>query len=289
MIPAPVGWAVEYLPDALTFTHPRGRVAQLFYRERAGRPRRMGTLAREILAGWPRLTLHSFGAIERITSLEGELAALVTATCEQAGQPVFVVFGFIFTDDFVTSLTAIGREEQLRSELVSLVRDTLRRDNLALGIRRRRFDYQPPVGWQPIVRGLATEWIPPDFPAHDARLVVYPANPIPICGRATFTDLHRFFEQEGWTVTSVGEIEVRRTPHGLQVESQIIVASLTHGPIRSVRFVVATDVSYQYIVELRRIGTSDPTDDITLHTLVDSIPSLGPSTTSAAMLALWSE
>jgi len=59
-----------------------------------------------------------------------------------------------------------------------LVHDLVVGDFHVLGMRRRRFEYAPPRGWQPIVRGFVTDWLAPEYPRDAVLLTVYPANPL---------------------------------------------------------------------------------------------------------------
>lgn len=283
MISVPTGWTLEHLPEAISLSHPRGgSVARIHYKERAGRPKRVKVLAREILGAWPHLFVSSIGPIERMVTTEGELAAVVPATCTLSGRAVQVELGFVIIDDFFSSSMAMTFEASVANEVKAALRDIVRQDNLALGIRRRRFQYRPPARWQPVRRSLSTEWIPPDYPAHDVTLLVYPANPISVAGRATFGGAHTFLESMGWQVVSVTPVEVGKTPQGLTFERQDVVFQRANQPVRRTCIVVLADLLYQYPLELRLVATNDPdADRAILQGVVDSVVPFAPVVTSA--------
>ena len=289
MIAIPPGWTIKHLPEAIAITHPNGeRAAQIHYRERAGKPRRIGTLVREILAGWSRLMVTSIGSVERMLTVEGEYAAVVGVECTDGGRPVSVDLGFVFTDDFFTSIAGTCRDPALRHETSAIVRDLVRHDNLAMGVRRRRVEYQPPKGWQPFRRSLATEWIPPDYPAHDTTLLAYPANPISVAGLLTFGSAHTFLEACGWHVIEASAIEKSTTTSGVAFEAQEWVFARPNQPPRKTRMVVLADTLYQYPFELRMIATQDPAGDRDVLTaVVESVVPFGPI--GAAATQFWIE
>ena len=289
MIPVPAGWTIQHLPAAIALAHPAGaRAAQVHYRERAGRPRRVGALARGILAAWPRLTVASFGPIERMLTAEGELAAVVGAECREGGRDVRVDLGFVLTDDFFTSIAGTCRDPALRPEVASVVRDLVRQDSLALGVRRRRFEYEPPTGWQPFRRSLATEWLPPEYPGHDTTLLAYPASPISVVGRLTFGSAHAHLEAHGCEVTETGPLEHGTTRRGVAFEAQDLVFRRGDEPPRTTRIAVLADGRYQYPLELRMHRTPDPAADrAVLAAVVESVVPMGPIETAATLF--WME
>ena len=63
------------------------------------------------------------------------------------------------------------------SELATTVRQLIEETTLVLGVRRRRFVYQPPDGWHPLANSLLTNWYPSDFPGTSACITVPPATP----------------------------------------------------------------------------------------------------------------
>ncbi len=178
MIPRLPDWTADLVPGGFALVHPQGAdVARLFYRERMAPVRRVADLARTILAGWPELAFGDIGPIERLVTDDGEHAALVTVTGRDHDVPVLCVLGFVVTDDFYSVLTATSRTQERFDEVVALVHDLVQRDDHGLGIRRRRFEYVPPPGFQPRRHSLVTEWLSPGFPADNTSIIVHPATP----------------------------------------------------------------------------------------------------------------
>ncbi|MFN0246647.1 MAG: hypothetical protein ACKV2T_07045 [Kofleriaceae bacterium] len=282
MIPIPSGWTLEHLPEAIMLVHPRGKdVARIHYKERAGRPRRIDLLAREIVSGWPNLSVNSFGAVDRFVTNEGEVAALVGGSGTLGNRPIQLELGFVLTDDFYTSSMATTFDPSIAVEVHGALREAMQHDSLVLGLRRRRFQYLPPVGWQPIRRSLMVEWIPPDYPAHETSIVVYPASPVSI-GRASFDGVHTYLEGMGSSVISVSPVEKGTSARGVTFEQQDVVFQRPKQPIRKTRFVVMGDMQYQYLLELRIVTATDADGDkAVLRTLVDSVVPFSPIVTSA--------
>lgn len=276
MIPIPSGWSIRHLPDALLLMHPTSNVT-IHYRERAGAPRAIGVLAREILACWPHLEVRGFGEVERFLTDDDELAALVTASCVEDARVVQVTLGFVFTDDFFSSMAATCRDPLLSGEIHATVRALVRADSHALGVRRRRFEYTPPATWQPYRRSLATEWLPPGYPAHSTTLVAYPANPIDVVGRGWFGDMHTFLEEAGWHVLDVGPLRRGTNAHALAFEEQEVLARRPDGSLRRHCVVLLGDSRYQYPLELR-VESADlaDADRAVLRAVVDSVVPFRP-------------
>ncbi|MFN0247390.1 MAG: hypothetical protein ACKV2T_10930 [Kofleriaceae bacterium] len=283
MIPIPQGWGLIEQGRAFLLVHPSGpQAAALRYCERMGEPRRIGALVRELVAALPGVTHHAIGDVERFTTDEGELAAAVSIDATDAAGALRVDVAYVFTDDFYSSLVGISRGRS--SEIRAIVRDLARLDNHALGIRRRRFPYVPPRNWQPIARGLTACWIPPDVAHTGARLLVYPANPISVVGRASFGETHLHLEATGWAVIDVTAPREGTTRRGLRCEVQRIVCR--RGDLtRLHRIAIADDSQYQYPLELWTRAGSDLQS--VLDDVLDSITPLAAPVTKSAALEHW--
>lgn len=178
MIPRLADWAGELVPGGFALVHPEGGdVARLFYRERMAPVRRVADLARTILAGWPEVAFDAIGPIERLVTDDGEHAALVTVTGRNQDVSVLCVLGFVVTDDFYSVLTATSRTPERFEAVAALVHDLVRRDDHGLGVRRRRFEYEPPPAFQPRRHSLVTEWLSPGYPGDSTSIIVHPASP----------------------------------------------------------------------------------------------------------------
>jgi hypothetical protein len=115
--------------------------------------------------------------VERLITFEGEYAALATVAGTYEGAPAQADLGFVFGDDFYAQVSALCFRADQFASVTALVRKLVTGDSHALGVRRRRFDYTPPRGWQAITRRFITEWLPPGFPNDALHFTVYPANP----------------------------------------------------------------------------------------------------------------
>ncbi len=178
MIIPPAGWVVVPAIDRYTLYPPEGPLAgMLRYQERVRPLARLGELVEGALGRMTAFTRTSDPVVERLVTNEGELAALCKITGTIGGQPAQRSLGYVFGDDYYSRFDGLARQAELFDSFHGCVRDLVVRDDQALGTRRRRFMYEPPHGWQPLVRGFITEWIAPRYPRDNAMLTVYPATP----------------------------------------------------------------------------------------------------------------
>ncbi|MCE9576813.1 MAG: hypothetical protein K8W52_26945 [Deltaproteobacteria bacterium] len=270
MIPVPDGWAIAEVGRGIVLVHPAGAdAAAIRYRERAGAPRRLGDLVGELVgelvASVPGVVRHEVSAIERFVTDDGELAAMVSLRVHDTTGVLHVHAAYVITDDFYSVTTGFTRERG--PEIRQLVRELGQRDDHTLGVRRRRFEYTPPADWQPLTRGLSTTWLPPGYPDHDTRLLVYPANPVSIVGRVDLASVHARLEDAGWTVIASRAVRMT-TRAALAVEAQDVVCR-RGASARAHRIAVAFDARYQYPFEL---STTCPDEDRdVLDAVIDSI------------------
>lgn len=283
MIPVPQGWAIADTNRGVLLVHPQGPdAAAIRYRERAGRPRRLGALVDDVVTSLPGVTRHDIGPVERFVTDDGELAALVSIRAHDASGVLYICAAYVITDDFYSAAVGYTREHGV--EVRQLVRELAQRDNHALGVRRRRFEYTPPEGWQPLPRGLSTAWIPPDYPNRDTRVLVYPANPMSVVGRADVEGMYVQLEDAGWTVLDA-ITRPTSSRNGLAIESNDVLCR--RGAVtRMYRTVVAFDSLYQYPFELCTTRTDE--DHAVLDAMVDSIkPLASPITSTPALVGYW--
>jgi hypothetical protein len=179
MIVIPPGWSVTNELESIELVHPGGRdVAVIEYRERVRPLAKAGAIVRRFLAERAFRCSELPDVVERLTTVEGEYASQVTLAGDDRGRPAQCDLGIVFGDDFYARLAAICYRSELYDELTKLVHDLVVGDVHVLGMRRRRFEYAPPRGWQPIVRGFVTDWLAPEYPRDAVLLTVYPANPL---------------------------------------------------------------------------------------------------------------
>jgi hypothetical protein len=178
------------------------------------------------------------GPLERLTTIDGELAAVVTVTGNERGQQVQRDLGFVVTDDFYSSAACTCRVQAHAGESSSILRNLVRQDVHALGIRRRRYEYEPPPGWQPLAQSLSVEWLPPDYPRYATTILIYPANPIGLYGRADLARAPQELAQLGYEVRVSASREIT-TPTGL------------HGALQELAFEKAGESALRTQVLLR--------------------------------------
>jgi len=114
------------------------------------------------------------GPATRLATAEGELGAVVGFEAGGAHHVLGVVYG----DDFQTIVHGRTAHAEQRERIDLATREVVVHLPLGLGHDRyRRFWYQPPPGWQGLVRGLVTDWFPRDHPRNPASIKVLPARP----------------------------------------------------------------------------------------------------------------
>jgi len=123
------------------------------------------------------------------TTAEGEYAALVTVSAT-------LHLGIVFGDDFQLRDRRSRRDgRRWRADGRACARLGLRRA-LGLGVRRRRYRYFAPRGWQEQRGDLVSEWFLDGFPGNAAMLSVYPAEPADQSAAEAF-------DEPSWTTCTV--------------------------------------------------------------------------------------
>ena len=158
MISPPPGWSVEHADEGLLLCAPEGPERALVrYVER----RRPIAPARELVLAGPiphGFLIETTSTPKHLVTAEGEHAAIVTRSGTLAGRAFTLFYGYVFLDDYFSSL-----EGMCVAELVATVADMLIGDVHMLGrVRRRRFNYAPPPGWSAQYDLFETRWKAPD-------------------------------------------------------------------------------------------------------------------------------
>jgi hypothetical protein len=173
VIALPPSWRRTSSVGADVFASP-DRAIQIRYRSRIAPLRRAAAVIDEALAALPEWHTEQTAPRERFVTREGEHAFGAPATGTWLGQPARRYIAAIYGDDFYDVLDAIALGDR---PIVAPARELAQTAMLRLGIRRRRYFYEPPPGWHGHATGLAASWFPPLFPARPTTIVVYPANP----------------------------------------------------------------------------------------------------------------
>jgi hypothetical protein len=155
MIPLLSGWTWAYRDDAYVMQSQRGT---LLYRERCRPLRSLRSILDEVSS--------ALGAPERLQTLEGELAAVAS---DPSGE---LSAGIVIGDDFYSLLVG-------RGPLASIVRQLVEQDVHSLGVRRRRFWFEPPA-WPGVAMLFHAVYLAPGFPRRHGMLSVMPALPRPV-------------------------------------------------------------------------------------------------------------
>lgn len=177
MIARVPGWSWEVRGGGVTMVPPEGPgCGAVRYRERIHPLRSVEAILRDKLAD--RRQIVTVGPIEPLVTTEGEYAAVVDVLGMQGSARVQRTLGFVFGDDWYSEIGGIALRADQFERFATFVRRLVRDVRLSLGVRRRRFVYQPPEGWHGYVR-LPTyaTWFPPEHPADPTSITVYPALP----------------------------------------------------------------------------------------------------------------
>ncbi len=166
------GWSWEPRRQGILLAPPDRESGTLLYAERVRPIRTIRAILRTLDPSSHPLRLVG---VEPTATDEGEHAVIATlADDAHHTRTVGVVYG----DDFYSLCVGTPAAPDHAALFEAKVRECVARDAHGLGVRRRRFVYDPPAGWQGLLEGpFHAAWYPPDFPSNRSRLSVYPAMP----------------------------------------------------------------------------------------------------------------
>jgi hypothetical protein len=287
------GWRATYFADGIGLVSPGGRERGVIrIRDRQRPLRSIDDLVRARIA---EMTLgeHVPGPIERIITSEGEHAAVTIVTSTLGDERFERTLGVILGDDFYTVIDGGASEAGARAQIRSAVRALVDDYSIGLGVvRRRRYLYQPPIGWSGYARGLITEWHPAGFPNEAASIAVFPARPV---GESKAAVLDRALHELGWhgfTRTSRGDPTPILTRHHLLGAQWRIVGRYDDRPVQHQDIVVLQDDRFHYAMRLESTAVRIDDDREIFHRLLDSIepiPRARSSRRATAALDHWAE
>jgi len=228
------------------------------YRERVRPLARTGEIVHQVLARFPLFQPTEVGPPERLITHEGEYAALVTVGGKVNGAPAQRDLGLVFGDDFHALISAIAFDPERFAAFTRAVRLLTQMDSLGLGVRRRRFLYSPPPGWQGLPRGSVTDWMPPDFPRNRSMMQIFPANPGGARPEAVFENMLADDLQDGFQPASTEGPAPIPSDHGLEGSAWTIAGSLPGRPRTYRELVVLSDERFTYTL---RLQTEQPDPD----------------------------
>lgn len=170
----------------------------------------------------------STGRPARRVTDEGEYAALVEQEGTADGRPALRILGYVLGDDFYARLSATVFAVEQGPRFRQVVEALLLADVHQLGVRRRRFLYRAPAGWDG--RNLDTfhaAWFPPDHPRDASRLTVFPAMPLP--GGTTLAGIEALAREPTRDFVAETQIGPRRQKRGAVTTSRYEVTGQSDG------------------------------------------------------------
>jgi hypothetical protein len=173
---APPDWIRHHGVHLLTM-YPPGGGGRIRCYERIRPLQRLSQILGFVLERDPAFRKTGLRDVTTLQTSEGEHGAWVRVNGTRDEVPVARFVGAVFADDFVAALDTLVVLPAKAALLEATARELLFGVSLKLGIRRRRYLYQPPAGWRGLPSGLTTHWYPPDYPGNATSIVVAPAEP----------------------------------------------------------------------------------------------------------------
>lgn len=190
---------------------------------------------------------------------EGEFAVLVEIAARSAQKELRRYLGVIFGDEYL----AVVDGRVARAPDFERFRDLVERLTLSHcmglgGDRWRRFNYQPPRGWDGVGRHRADVWLAPGYPRNPGMITIYHARP----EQSTRPMLQhgKLFEELTTEYAAVGPSEPKavQTDSGL-VGQTVFFEARIGDQLRRAANVGFSDGRYVYIM---RLETDDPHKDV---------------------------
>jgi hypothetical protein len=208
MIPIPAGWRHHHGAHLVSL-YPPGGGGRIRYYERLPLARASAVVAR-VLGDDPAFRVTAVGKTEPYLTGEGEHGLFVPLQGVRDHGRVARSIAIVHTDEFAAALDTLVVAPERHAELELKSRELMVEMSFGLGVRRRRFVYQPPPGWWAMPSGLIATWYPPRYPRERANIAVHPAEP-----RAEFT----------WAETEAAEYQESASA-GLQDPSAMVVTPI---------------------------------------------------------------
>lgn len=239
--------------------------AELRYSEGSRPLLTAAAVVREVLSQQPDFVPEAQSRPELCITAEGEYAALVRVRGRLAGgsaerrddRPAWHLIGAVYGEESMNVLDALVREPAALPAIAHTARALLYSARLQLGVRKRRFLYQPPEGWQPLPSGLLCRYHPPDYPRQPTTLVVHPAMPRDAAQEAVVATFVRTYEQRGFVVDALSEGEAVTSDFGLHGKAFCLVGAFSGKPELTCDLLVLADARYLYAL----IAESGPAAD----------------------------
>jgi hypothetical protein len=231
-------------------TPPEGSAAGgILYRERLRPLLPIEQLVKELNARHPDFMSPTVVAEERLITFEGEYAALVTVRGTLGGGEAQRDLGFVLGDDFYCLVSSLAFGTARFAEASQLARALVVHDRQALGVRRRRFLYDPPPGYAGTPHGFLIDWRAPD-----AVISVWPANPRDGSDAKSALDALISDERaQGFELHAVAGPDELASRHGLAGFAWEIVGRFPGRPISYRDIVIFEDQRFLYVLRLEAL------------------------------------
>ena len=276
MIPRPAGWSWEARGDHLVTAPPEGKAAGFItYVERRRPLARISAVVAELEID-RRFRVTRAAKPERVATAEGEPGGIVTVDGLLLEAPVRHIIGFVFMDDSFSVIDGLALRAEQFDRFENQVRNLVLNDyHMAGELRRRRYYYAPPRGWQGVPKFLHTFWFAPDYPANRSRLTVIPAIPVPP-GSKDYIDAiaaYQMPDSEGFALDSMSDARPLHTSKNLSGSSWEGMGRMARGiGYRDIQ--VLTDGRFAYPVVLESPRDRRDENLVLLRALVDSIEAI---------------
>ncbi len=267
MILFPDGWRSETTIGSVVLASP-DQQTQMRYRMRIAPLRRFADVVDEATASLREWNTTQVAPRERLVTHEGEHAFSVALQGDWLGTRARRFIGAVYADDYQNVLDVISLGADAADARAMVL---LHGASLQLGVRKRRYFYDRPLGWHGHTTGLVTHWFPAQFPARPSTVIVYPANP-------THEEPHAVFEAvvahqqrigaELRDVSSPTQIVGRHDLEGLHWRLTCVPGG---GPLVHRDLVVFAHRSLTYALQLDSVRASDEDARATFLALARSV------------------
>src|SRR5215831_7398226 len=166
MISIPSGWRHHHGAHLVSLYPPGGGGRLRFYArlELA----RASVLVARILRDDPGFRVTDVGGSLSFLTHEGEHGLLVPLRGIRDEMRVSRTIAIVHTDHVAAALDTLIVAPEKREELELRTRELMVTISFGLGVRRRRFRYEPPPGWWAIPSDLVATWHPAGYPGDPA-------------------------------------------------------------------------------------------------------------------------
>lgn len=185
VVTPPAGWKQHFGANVVLFEAPGG-AGRIRCQMRAPLEPLSAVIGRALADDVDRWIVDDTSSV---VTAEGEYGAFSRVSARAGSERQVRFVGVVFAEDFAVTLEGKPGRVSTAPMLESVVRELLLKVTLGLGLRRRRFLYEPPPGWQAVPSALTTAWYPPGFPADRAQIVVYPAEPTAVDPQQELTQM----------------------------------------------------------------------------------------------------